>query len=183
MNVWATLGSPMQIHITARHIELTSALADYARKKLERMARHFEIVLRAQVILSVEKHRHIAEVVVHAQGHHDFRAVEVAGDLYAAIDLATEKLQLHFSREKDKRVRGRRGEKPNEKNISVLQSVRPPVISRISRVTPRILSVTEAARALADSDADFYLFLGEDESVKVIHRLKDNTYALLESNL
>ena len=48
----------MQIHITARHIELTPALADYARKKFERIARHFEIVLRAQVILSVEKHRH-----------------------------------------------------------------------------------------------------------------------------
>ena len=52
----------MQIHITARHIELTPALADYARKKLERVARHFEIVLRAQVILAVEKHRHSALV-------------------------------------------------------------------------------------------------------------------------
>jgi putative sigma-54 modulation protein len=103
----------MQIHITARHIELTPALADYARKKLERIARHFEIVLRAQVILSVEKHRHSAEVVVHAQGHHDFRAREVAGDLYAAIDLAAEKLQNHLAREKDRRVRGRRGGKVN----------------------------------------------------------------------
>ncbi|MBL0250468.1 MAG: ribosome-associated translation inhibitor RaiA [Elusimicrobia bacterium] len=89
----------MQIHITARHIELTPALADYARKKIERIARHFEIVLRAQVILSVEKHRHSAEVVVHAQGTTTSERAR-AGDLYAAIDLAAEKLQNHLAREK-----------------------------------------------------------------------------------
>ena len=173
----------MQIHITARHIELTPALADYARKKLERIARHFEIVIRSQVILGVEKHRHIAEVVVHAQGHHDFRAREVAGDLYAAIDLAAEKLQNHLSREKDKRVRGRRGEKPTGRAPAISSTPKSPVVTRISRVTPRTLTLAQAAQALADSDFDFLLFLNENDSVRVIHRLKDNTYGLLEPNL
>ncbi len=173
----------MQIHITARHIELTPALADHARKKLERIARHFEIVIRAQVILGVEKHRHIAEVVVHAQGHHDFRAREVAGDLYAAIDLAVEKLQLHLSREKDRRVRGRRGDKARLEPAPLTSTPKEPVVTRISRVTPRTLSVSEAARALDDTDMDFLLFLGEDDAVRVLYRRQDGTYGLLEPNL
>ncbi len=173
----------MQIHITARHIELTPALADYARKKIERIARHFEIVLRAQVILTVEKHRHIAEAVVHAQGHHDFRAREVAGDLYAAIDLAAEKLQLHFSREKDRRVRGRRGEKARPGVDPLPAASKEPVVTRISRVTPRVLSVAEAARALGDTDMDFLLFLNESDAPRVIYRRQDGTYGLLEPNL
>lgn len=175
----------MQIHITARHIELTPALAEYARKKLERVARHFEIVLRAQVILSVEKHRHIAEAVVHAQGHHDFRAREVAGDLYAAIDLAAEKLQKHFSREKDRRVRGRRGESKGGGSLPSLPVTPPrePVLTRISRVTPKFLSAGEAARELDASEFDFLLFLDQGETLKVIYRRKDGTYGLLEPNL
>ena len=177
----------MQIHITARHIELTPALADYARKKLERVARHFEIVLRAQVILAVEKHRHSAEVVVHAQGHHDFRAREVAGDLYAAIDLAAEKLQKYLSREKDRRVRGRRGAKPGEERgadrFAAPAAPREPVLTRISRVTPKYLSVAAAAQELGDSEFDFLLFFDESETLKVIYRRKDGTYGLLEPNL
>ncbi|MBK6880004.1 MAG: ribosome-associated translation inhibitor RaiA [Elusimicrobia bacterium] len=173
----------MQIHITARHIELTPALADYARKKFERIARHFEIVLRAQVILSVEKHRHSAEVVVHAQGHHDFRAREVAGDLYAAIDLAAEKLQNHLAREKDRRVRGRRGGKVKDRAAAVAMEPKEPTISRISRVTPRTLSIAQAARALDESELDFLLFLGPDDAPRIIYRRQDGTYGLLEPNL
>lgn len=173
----------MQIHITARHIELTPALADYARKKLERIARHFEIVLRAQVILSVEKHRHAAEVVVHAQGHHDFRAREVAGDLYAAIDLAAEKLQNHLAREKDRRVRGRRGGKGTDRAAAAAVEPKEPAISRISRVTPRTLSIAQAARALDESELDFLLFLGPDDAPRIIYRRQDGTYGLLEPNL
>jgi putative sigma-54 modulation protein len=173
----------MQIHITARHIELTPALADYARKKLERIARHFEIVLRAQVILSVEKHRHSAEVVVHAQGHHDFRAREVAGDLYAAIDLAAEKLQNHLAREKDRRVRGRRGGKVTDRAAAAAVEPKEPTISRISRVTPRTLSIAQAARALGESELDFLLFLGPDDAPRIIYRRQDGTYGLLEPNL
>lgn len=173
----------MQIHITARHIELTPPLADYARKKLERIARHFEIVLRAQVILTVEKHRHIAEVVVHAQGHHDFRAREVAGDLYAAIDLAAEKLQNHLAREKDRRVRGRRGGKTTDRTAAGPVEPKEPTISRISRVTPRTLSIAQAARALDESELDFLLFLGPDDAPRIIYRRQDGTYGLLEPNL
>lgn len=179
----------MQTHITARHLELTPAISDYVGKKLDRVARHFAIVLRSQVILSVEKHRHAAELVVHAQGHHDFRVKEVAGDLYAAIDLAAETLHKHFAREKDRRVRGRRETKAKiaapltaDASLSAVET-RDPVIARISRLTPKSLTVAQAARELDQSEYDFLLFFDESEILKVLYRRKDGTYGLLEPNL
>jgi hypothetical protein len=53
------------------------------------------------------------------------------------------------------------------------------VITRISRVTPRTLSVAEAARALGDTDMDFCCSLGKDDAVRVIYRRQDGTYGLL----
>lgn len=116
-------------------------------------------------------------MVVHAQGHHHFRAREVAGDLYAAIDLAVEKLQLHLLGRKtggcavDGAIRLARA--------PLTSTPKEPVVTRISRVTPRTLSVSEAARALDDTDMDFLLFLGEDDAVRVLYRRQDGTYGLL----
>ncbi|HNC74828.1 MAG TPA: sigma 54 modulation/S30EA ribosomal C-terminal domain-containing protein, partial [Elusimicrobiota bacterium] len=60
---------------------------------------------------------------------------------------------------------------------------REPVLTRISRVTPKYLSVAAAAQELGDSEFDFLLFFDESETLKVIYRRKDGTYGLLEPNL
>jgi putative sigma-54 modulation protein len=181
----------MQVHITARHINLTSALADYVQKKLDRVERHFPAVLRAQVILAVEKHRHIAEVVVHANGHHDFRAKGESADLYAAVDLVIEKLHKHMARIKDRRVRGRRrvAEVPPE------DASLPPFasadgderaeelpVTRVRRMAPRSMTLEEAVDEIRRLRHPFYVFSSED-LVNVLYRRRDKTYGLLELNV
>lgn len=179
----------MQVHITARHIKLTSALSDYIQKKLERVARHFEAVIRAQVVLSIEKHRHIAEVVAHANGHHDFRAVCVSGDLYAAVDLVAEKLHKHMARQKDKRVRGRR----SAKSLRMKEPSPPlpdpaaaaeggPLVTRVSRFVPQRLSLADAAGELERQGFGFLLFLNDD-GLNVLYKRPDKSYGLLEPEL
>ena len=80
-------------------------------------------------------------------------------------------------------MRDRRGEKLRPEPAPLASTPKDPVITRISRVTPRTLSVSEAAHALGDSDMDFLLFLGEDDAVRVLYRRQDGTYGLLEPNL
>src|SRR3989338_3437498 len=91
----------MRISITARHLELTQAIVDYVQKKVERAQRYFDHLIWAQVIFSVEKHRHIVEIVVHASGT-TLRAKEEAGDLYASIDLAMDKMDSQLKKYKEK---------------------------------------------------------------------------------
>jgi len=182
----------MQVHITARHLDLTAALADYVQKKLDRVSRHFPAVLRAQVILNVEKHRHMAEIVTHANGHHDFRAKGVSIDLYAAIDLVVEKLHKHMARQKDKRVRGRRRAKkpplpevlpilPVDGMENVDETLAPPV-TRVKRFTPRSMTVGEAVEEMERWNHDFYVFVNDDV-LSVIYKRKDKTYGLIEPDL
>src|SRR3954468_17222726 len=99
----------MELNITARHLKLTPAIADYAQKKLEKARKYFDHLIWSQVILDVEKNRHIAEFIIHAAGH-TFTAKEVSADLYAAIDLASDKMDEQLRRFKD-RVRHRRTER------------------------------------------------------------------------
>lgn len=179
----------MHFHITARHLDLTPAISEHVEKKLERVARHFNAMIRAQVVLSVEKHRHMAEVVVHANGHHDFRAKEVAGDLYAAVDLVAEKLHKHMARQKDKRVRGRRRGKPEFAEVPVPVIAAPedgaapePRITRVSRFTPESMTAAEAAEEMERHGYDFLVFMNDDV-LSVLYRRKDKTYGLLEPNL
>lgn len=183
----------MQVHITARHIELTPPLADYVEKRLERVARHFNSTLRAHVILEVQKKRHIAEVVVHASGHADFRAKGESGDLYAAVDFVVEKLHKHMARLKDKRVRGRRAVKslrlvpapddlPLLSNGTADQEEAPPRITRVSRFTPHTMSVVEAVEELEGKKLGFTVFMNDDQ-LAILYKRQDGTYGLLEPNL
>ncbi|HRY29349.1 MAG TPA: ribosome-associated translation inhibitor RaiA [Elusimicrobiota bacterium] len=178
----------MQVNITARHLDLTPSLADYVQKRLERVGRHFESVIRAQVVLEVEKHRHIAEIVVHANGHHDFRVKGESADLYAAIDLVAEKLHKHMAREKDRRVRGRRQSKRSLVGLPIPlipsdgdDSFALP-LTQVRRFTPRPMTVEEAVEEMEQKNYMFYVFMNDD-IVSVVYKRKDKTYGLLESNL
>jgi hypothetical protein len=110
--------------------------------------------------LTVEKHRHIAEVVVHAQGHHDFRAREVAGDLVRRHRLGGGKTSTCTFPGRKIAAFAVVAAKRLDPEPAPFPPSKEPVITRISRVTPRTLSVAEAARALDDTDMDFLLFLG-----------------------
>ncbi len=180
----------MQIHITARHIDLTPALADYVEKRLERVSRHFNSAVRAHVVLEVQKQRHIAEVVSHASGHQDFRAKGEAADLYAAVDLVVEKLHKHMARLKDKRVRGRRGATslrmvPAPEDLPLLtedvteEGAAAPRVTRVSRFMPLPLSVEEAVGQLESKKHGFTVFMNDDQ-LSILYKRQDGTYGLLE---
>src|SRR5262249_28324880 len=99
---------PMQITVTFRHVDPTSALRAYAEEKLARVAKKY--VRRpgdAHVILGVSKERHVAEITWQAD-HVTLFAKEETHDLYSAIDLAIDKLE-HQAQKLKTRRRGHKG--------------------------------------------------------------------------
>ena len=91
----------MQINVTARHMELTPALRDYAQTKVMRALDGLTRVDHVHVILSVEKHRQQAEAVLRVL-HHSVEARDEQDDLYAAIDGMTDKLVRQLDRLREK---------------------------------------------------------------------------------
>jgi putative sigma-54 modulation protein len=91
----------MNLNISGHHLSVTPALRDYVVEKLKRVERHFDHLINAEVILSVEKLRHKAEATIHTRGM-DLHAEEVCEDMYAAIDGLIDKLDQQTRRFKDK---------------------------------------------------------------------------------
>lgn len=91
----------MQLIISGHHVEVTPALKDYASSKLSRVSRHFDNITSAQVILSVDKLVQKAEATIRIAGGELFANAQ-SEDMYAAIDLLTDKLDRQIVRHKEK---------------------------------------------------------------------------------
>ena len=91
----------MNLNITGHHIEVTPALRDYVTGKMEKVIRHFDHVTSVHVILSVEKLVQKAEITLHVKGK-DIFADSSDTDLYAAIDLLSDKLDRQVLKYKSK---------------------------------------------------------------------------------
>ncbi len=99
----------MRLEISGHQIDVTPALNDYVRDKLDRVGRHFDHHLDVRVILSVDKLDHKAEATITPRGKKLF-ADAVAQDMYAAIDFLADKLDRIVIKEKEKMTDHHRGE-------------------------------------------------------------------------
>ena len=91
----------MEINLTGHHVEVTPALREYVNRKLGRVARHFDHVTSARVILTVEKQSSKAEANLHVSGA-DLFANASHHDMYAAIDLLADRIDGQVRRHKEK---------------------------------------------------------------------------------
>jgi len=81
----------MNLSISGRHIEVTPSIREYVLNKMARVLRHFDNVIDTQVILSVERLRHTADITMRLRGK-DIHCQAIDENLYAAIDLVADKI-------------------------------------------------------------------------------------------
>lgn len=91
----------MQITISGHHVDVTSALREFINSKLEKLGRHVEQISSIKVVLHVEKLRQMADATIHIAGA-DVVANAEHDDMYAAIDLLTDKLDRQLIKHKEK---------------------------------------------------------------------------------
>ena len=91
----------MQLKLTGHHVEVTASMRAYVEKKLERIVRHFDNVIDVSCVLTVEKLQQKAEATLHVSGA-DIHADAVDGNMYAAIDALTDKLDRSVKKHKEK---------------------------------------------------------------------------------
>lgn len=91
----------MNLNISGHHVDMTNALHEYVASKMERIERHFDQVLDAEVVLEVEKLRHKAVATMQLRGA-TLHAEATKEDMYAAIDCMVDKLDRQTLRHKEK---------------------------------------------------------------------------------
>lgn len=91
----------MNLSIIGRNIEITAALRDYVENKIGRITKHFDSVVSSQVILSVERVNHTAEITLRVAGK-DIHSAATEESMYAAIDVLSDKVERQIVKTKSK---------------------------------------------------------------------------------
>ena len=92
----------MKVNYTGRHMELTEPLKQYTKERLDKMATYLDDIIDVHVILSVEKHRHAAEITLKTRAG-AFVASATTDDMYTSINQAVEKLDVQAHKHQGKR--------------------------------------------------------------------------------
>jgi len=75
----------MELRISARHFELTPEIREYSEDKIFPLKKYYQHVIDASLILTLEKHRHQAELSFLLSGKKMFAKSET-DDIYVSID-------------------------------------------------------------------------------------------------
>jgi putative sigma-54 modulation protein len=180
----------MRVGFTGKSVGLGDREREYAQKKLQRLARHFNTAREAQLAHKLERNRHHVEVQVDLNGI-ILRGEARHGDPLQAIDEVADKLEEQLRRLKDK-LRSHKGrasatavasaltELPEE--MAEAGSAEPlPGVVRRKRFHVKPMSVEEAALQMELLNHDFFAFVSaETGEPNVLYRRKDGDYGLLE---
>ena len=191
----------MQVNVTFRQIEATNALREHAEERVQRIAKYLHRPIDAHVVLSVVKHRHIAEIVLNAD-RTKLNAKEETDDLYSAIDQAADKLEQrvrkHVSKMKShKRPEGARRQRAASEDLPVSPQSRVglrmsviragsvarrsgPQVIKSKRLPVKPMSVEEAVLQMDLMSSEFLVFLDvATDTLSVVYRRRDGDYGLI----
>jgi len=172
----------MQLSVKGRNLEITPAIRAYAEEKLSRLTRYLENIVAMHVVLSVAKHRQIAEVTLRVRDL-TIRAEVESDDLYSSIDLVVEKLERQILRYKERIMAhaARGGNRGGRAATVVPVGEAEPQVVKTKRFAVKPSAVDEAILQMNLLGHNFYVFRNAStEEVNVIYRRRDGHYGLIE---
>ena len=173
----------MQVTITFKKIEASDSLKSYVNKKLKRFDKMLDGPSEANVVLSIEKIRHIAEITLTC-GPLNIHAKESAESMYAAIDMITDKVKSQITKHKEKEKKHMSGNKASltdtrEFNINEPQpGSMGDIVEEPLETKP--MDIEDAVIELESGKKSFYVFMNaRTEQVNVIYKHNNGKLGLI----
>lgn len=172
----------MKVKVIGRNVEVTKALKEIVEKKVSRLEKYFKPEVEANVLLSVQKSTHTAEVTIPFNGV-ILRAEEANGDMYNSVDLVIEKIERQIRKQKTKMQRKIQGESliygliPEENNEDEKEGK----VVKTKRFAIKPMATEEAILQMELLGHNFFVYMDDETSeVNVIYKRKDGNYGLIE---
>ncbi len=176
----------MQTSVTFKNINPSKHFRSYVQDKLDRFDRLLDTPSEANVVLSVEKLRHIAEINL-AGGRLNINAKEENSDMHAAIDLVLDKLKKQIKKNKQKTRKRRNGSKENLKEndfFSIDTAFQADEAShqvRIQHIEYKPMDIEEAVMQLDLVPDHFLVFTNaKTDKVNVLYRRNNGDFGLIQ---
>ena len=174
----------MQISVTFRQIEPSEALKNYVSDRLSKFKRYLDGPVEAHVVLGLEKFRHLADVTIDNNGR-IIKGKEENADMYAAIDLVMDKIDMQLKKVRDKlrSVKGDRSRSTAAAEVEAEEAPDLPALRR-KRVEVPALQLTDAVELMQSGKDDLLVFTNvANGSLHILYRRQDGTYVLVEPDL
>jgi putative sigma-54 modulation protein len=195
----------MRLELRGHHVDITPALRRLVNAKVGKIEHLLnDGAVSVTAILTVEKHRHRANITLHCRGERFLHGEAETNKWETSVSGAVEQIAQQAKKVKNKRQHRTRSRAKTGVAAAVAQNngaraavagqpartprpererVRMPPILRASRQVVEPMSAADAARQLnARSDGGVVVFRDvETKSISVLYRLPDGELALVET--
>ena len=173
----------MQTSVTFKNLDPSDTLKSYVTDKLNRFDRLLDNPAEANVVLSVEKFRHIAEINI-AGDRLTINGKEETVDMYSAIDNVMDKLEKQIKKSKQKIRERRSGSKAKnfamEDEAAAVDDETERQV-RVKNIEYKPMDVEEAVLQMDLMTDNFLVFTNaRSDKVNVLYRRKDGHYGLIQ---
>jgi putative sigma-54 modulation protein len=175
----------MQTSVTFKNIDSSDHLRSYVMEKLDRFDRLLDNPAEANVVLKVEKFRHIAEISVSGD-RMKINGKEETADMYSAIDMVLDKLEKQIKKGKEK-IRERRSkvraktkmpDMPPPADEDIAQEV------KVTHIEYKPMDVDEAILQMGLTTENFLVFTNaRTDQINVLYRRNDGDLGLIQPQI
>jgi len=179
----------MNIIITGRQIELTDAIKEKIESKLSKLENYIDQNTDVKVTVSAKKERQTIEVTIRTINGPVIRAEDTQEDLYAAIDLVTDKLKRQIRKYK-KRLQDKKQDNMSIRFLDVAEEDGfdddsdyndELVIERRKKFSLKPMTEEEAVLQMDLVGHDFYMFRNTDtDEIAVVYKRNNGGYGIIE---
>ena len=179
----------LKFNIRGENVDLTDAIRSYVEKRISKLEKFLEdnVEATAHVNLKVYTNRTYKVEVTIPLPYLTLRAEETSNDMYASIDLVTDKLERQI-----RKYKTRVNRKSREKGLKNLEFI-PGDDSDVKQDSLKIVRTKQISLKPMDSEEavlqmdmlghDFFIFQDADTNgTSVVYRRKDGQYGLIEIN-
>ena len=171
----------MRINVTFRHCDQSDELRNYVDTRLQKLKKYADGPMDVSVVLSVEKFRNTAEVIITGDGIRA-AAKEEQDNMHTAIDLLSDKIERQLKKFREKIHNNKKGSEVALESLNVEpedDSGDRVIIMEKMPVKP--MPVEEAVIQLQTLGRDILAFNNaETGTINVLYWRKDGTLGLMQ---
>lgn len=178
----------MKCIIRGEKIKATKAIKDYIETKMSKLDKYFkDSNVSANILIKLKGNKQAIEVTI-PYDKYILRSEEENDDLYASIDLVTDKLERQIRKNKTKLKKQTKTnnkifnfnydlteeeEKDNKKKNKIVKR---------KTIEMKPMDDNEAILELELLSHDFFIYKDMDNIIKVVYKRKDGNYGIIETN-
>lgn len=175
----------MKFNIHGKKLEVTDSIKDYIENKIGRLDKYFDNPenITATVVIKLTGKNQVVEVTINT---HSFviRGEEANSDLYASIDLVSDKIERQIRKNKTRMHKKINKEKLKDFNLTYEndQEEKNDIIVKRKTIETKPMDEEEAILQIELLGHDFFVFKNANtDEFNIIYKRKEGNYGIIET--